>query len=126
MYDIEKRNSMPSTSSLSKMGVKAVGYTAAGIFLLILNAVTNSFLPGLIIGGIVSLFGIGSFRSKDPSDKKAGIIITAAGILTVLSSTSIPHITRFSGTLLGIGAVSLLAMGVWNGIKFILGLKKRS
>jgi len=126
MNDIEKRNNIPSTSSLSKLGVSAVGYCAAGIFILILNSVVRSTWPGIIVGGIVCLFGIGTLKSKDPADKKAGLIITAAGALTVLSRINIPFITPVSSFLLGIGAFGLLALGIWNGIKFILGLKKRS
>ena len=127
MNEIEKRNdNIPSASSLSKLGVKAVAYSAAGIFLFILNAVTGATWPGLIIGGIVCLFGIGSFMSKDLADKKAGIVITLAGGLTVLSKIKIPFISGFSGVLLGIGAVGLLALGIVNAVKFFRGLKKRS
>jgi hypothetical protein len=70
--------------------------------------------------------GIASFTSKDPADKKAGAIITAAGALTILSKARIPAIGTLSGVLLSIGAVGLLALGVINGIKFLIGLKKRS
>ena len=126
MNEIERRSEVPTTSSLSKTGVRAVGYTAAGIFILVLNAVARSFWPGLIIGGIIAFFGFGSLRSKDPADKRAGILITAAGILTVLSKIPIPFIQGVSSVLLGIGAVVLLAVGIWNGIKFFIGLKKRS
>ncbi|MCL2209999.1 MAG: hypothetical protein FWC19_07820 [Treponema sp.] len=127
MYEIEKRNNdIPSVSKLSKLGVSAVGYTAGGIFLFILNAVTTSVIPGLIIGGLVFIFGLSSFLSKDPADKKAGFIITAAGILTIISKIKIPFLAPLSGAILGIGAVGLLALGIWNGIKFFIGLKKRS
>ena len=126
MNEIERRSGIPSTTSLSKTGVRAVGYAAAGIFLFILNAVAKSFWPGLIIGGLIAFFGMGSLRSKDPADQRAGILITAAGILTVLSKLPIPIIQGLSSVLLGLGAVGLLVLGVWNGIKFFVGLKKRS
>ena len=126
MNDIERKNDIPSASSLSKLGITAIGYSAGGIFLLLLNAVARSMGLGLIVGGIVSVLGIFSLRSKDPADKKAGLIITAAGVLTVLSRSRIPFVTEISGTLLGIGAIGLLALGIWNGIKFFIGLKKRS
>jgi len=126
MNEIERRSDIPTTSSLSKMGIRAVGYSAAGIFVFILNAVTGSIVPALVIGGLVCLFGFASLSSKNSTDKKAGIIIVAAGALTILSKIGIPLITPLSGTLLGIGAFGLLALGIWNGIKFFLGLKKRS
>ena len=126
MFEIEKRkNDIPSASQLSKTGVSAVAYIAGGIFLYILNAVTgSSFIPGLIIGGIVFLFGLSAFTSKDSADKKAGLVITAAGALAMISK--IPILGILSKAALGLGAFGLLALGIWNGIKFFIGLKKRS
>jgi hypothetical protein len=123
MKDIEKRDEFPSTTVLSKLGVSAVGYTVGGIFLLLLNVFAKPGF-GLIIGGLVCLLGIGSFLSKDPADRKAGLLITIAGALTVLSR--IPFLTAISKILLSIGAFGLLALGIVNGIKFFIGLKKRS
>ncbi|MCL2196960.1 MAG: hypothetical protein FWB77_05035 [Treponema sp.] len=117
---------IPSTSALSKLGITAIGYTAGGVFLLILNMLARFRGLGLIVGGLVCLVGIGSLLSKDPADRKAGIIITAAGALAVLSKTGIPAVTAISSTLLSIGAIGLLALGIINGIKFLIGLKKRS
>lgn len=121
MNEIEERNNIPSSSTLSKFGVRAVGFLASGIALMILNAIASSFWPGLIVGGLVCLFGFSSFLSKDPLDKKAGFIIITVGILTVLSGFLLP-----ATVLLRIGVFCLLALGIWNGIKFFLGLKKRS
>ena len=126
MNEIQNRNEIPTVTSLSKTGVSAVGYGAAGIFLLILNAVTGPVILAFIVGGLVCLLGLGSLRSKNPTDRKVGLLITAAGILTILSKIPIPVIAPLSNILLGIGAFGLLALGIWNGIKFIIGLKKRS
>jgi len=126
MNEIVKKDDIPSTSKLSKLGITAIGYSAGGVFLFILQAVSRFRVFGLIAGAVVCLVGIGSLMSKDPADKKAGMIITGAGALTVLSKSGIPGITQLSGTLLAIGAIGLLALGIWNGIKFFMGLKKRS
>ena len=124
MNDIEKRDNIPSTSSLSKLGITAISYTAGGIFILILNAISKIPAFGLIAGAIVSAVGIASLLSKDKADKKAGAIITGVGALVLISK--VPAAAPIAGTLLGIGAVGLLALGIWNGIKFFFGLKKRS
>ena len=126
MNEIVTRDEIPSASSLSKLGVSAVGYTAAGVFLVILGAISTHWIPGIIAGGIVTLIGLGSFTSKNLTDRRAGLVLTAAGILTVLSKIPFPVIQPFSKILLGIGAFGLLALGVINGIKFFIGLKKRS
>jgi hypothetical protein len=126
MNEIERKDEIPSTSKLSKLGITAIGYSAGGIFLFILQAVARFRVFGLIAGAVVCLVGIGSLLSKDPADRKAGVIITTAGVLAVLSKSGIPGVMQVTGTLLAIGAVGLLALGIWNGIKFFIGLKKRS
>ena len=126
MNDIQKRETIPSTSSLSKLGITAIGYTVGGVFLFLLQMIGRLRGLGLVIGAVVCVIGIVSLMSKDPEDRKAGIVIAAAGVLTVLSKTGIPLITAISSTLLSIGAFGLLAVGIWNGIKFLFGLKKRS
>jgi len=125
MNDLEKRtDEYPSTSTLSKQGLTAVGCAAGGIFLLIVQALATRGPLGFIIGGIACIVSIGLLLAKDATDKKAGMIIGGAGILTLLSK--VPGIGPFAGTLITIGGVGLLALGIWNAIKFIKGLKKRS
>jgi len=122
--EIEKREAIPSTSSLSKMGITAIGYCAGGIFLILLQVFSRFRGLGLVIGALVCIVGIVSFTSKDQADRKAGAVIMAAGALALLSK--IPVVAPLAGTLLSIGAIGLLALGIWNGIKFFIGLKKRS
>ncbi|MFP3089211.1 hypothetical protein LQZ21_02665 [Treponema sp. TIM-1] len=109
---------------LAKQGVAAVGGIAGGILLFIMGALP---LPlGIAAGVIVALVGVGALFSKDPEDRKPGMIVTAAGFLAILARLPIAPLKSFAGFLLGIGAVGLLAMGIWKGIKFLKGLKSRS
>jgi hypothetical protein len=124
MYEIERKDDIPSTASLSKLGITAIGYTAGAVFLFLLQFFAKLRGLGLVIGAVVCVIGIGSLMSKDPADRKAGFLITAAGALVLLSK--IPVIAPAAATLLSIGAIGLLAMGIINGIKFFIGLKKRS
>ena len=127
MNDLEKRqNDYPSTSTLSKRGISAVACTAAGLFLIIMQVLARSPVLAFIVGGLACVMGIVSLMSKDATDKKAGALIGGAGILVLLSKTKLPFIGPISGTLIVIGAVGLLAMGIWNAIKFLKGLRKRS
>ena len=125
MNEIEpRRDEIPSSKSLSKLGVSAVGFGAAGIFLLILGSAST--VAGLILGGLALLFGVVNMASKDRVDKRAGVLITAAGALTVISALKIPLLAPVSGVLLTVSAVGLLALGLVNAIRFFRGLKKRS
>ncbi|MCL2759223.1 MAG: hypothetical protein FWD22_03340 [Treponema sp.] len=125
MDDNENIRDIPSTSSLSKLGITALGYIAGGVFLFLLNVIARFKVFGLIVGVLVCLVGIGSLFSRNPADRKAGIIITAAGALVVLSKTGIPGIAIISGVLLTIGAIGLIVLGIFNAVKFFIGLKKR-
>jgi len=122
--DMNNIREIPSVSTLSRLGITAIGYSAGGIFLFLLQIFARFRGLGLFVGALVCIIGIASFTSKDPSDRKAGAVVMIAGILALLSR--IPVIAPLAGTLLTIGAVGLLAMGILNGIKFFIGLKKRS
>ncbi|MCL2804496.1 MAG: hypothetical protein FWD26_00970 [Treponema sp.] len=124
--DLKQVNDVPSAATLSRTGMTAIAFTVGGVFLFLLQVFARFRGLGLVIGGAVCLFGIISILSKDPADRKAGIVITAAGALALLSKINIPVVTAVCGTLLSIGAFGLLALGIWNGIKFFIGLKKRS
>ncbi|MDR1419515.1 MAG: hypothetical protein LBI86_04000 [Treponema sp.] len=124
MNEIE---SYPSSKNLTKQGVTAVFSLSAGIALFIMNAVGIRFpLAGLVLGGVTALVGIFALLSRDPSDRKPGLVLALAGALMLLARAKIPLLTAAAGTLLGIGAVGFIALGIWNGVKFIMGLKRRS
>jgi hypothetical protein len=122
MNDIESRNGYTPTNVLAKQGVAAIGCLIGGAGLLIAGALPP--VVGIIAGGVIGIAGIGAAMSKDPEDRKPGIFVAAAGGLTILSKIGI--VKPLAGTLLAIGAVGLLAAGVWNGVKFIKGLKNRA
>jgi hypothetical protein len=126
MNDIEPAEPYGSTKSLAKQGVAAIGMIAGGFFLFIIEALARFRVLGLILGVAAGIAGIVALHSKDPDDKKPGLIMTAAGVLVILSKTGIPILRSLAPTLLSIGAVGLLVMGIWKGIKFFKGLKSRS
>jgi hypothetical protein len=110
------------TNVLAKQGMTAIGGIVGGAALMIMR-VLPPFM-GIIAGVIVGVVGIGGILSKDPDDRKPGMLAAAAGALSILARIGI--IRPLAGTLLGISALGLLVVGVWNGIKFIKGLKGRS
>jgi len=125
MYDIEKKE--PTRSELSKQGFRAFVYTAVGAGLVVLNSIiTRLPIIGPIIGVAVCVLGIGALMSKDPTDKKMGAVITAAGALALISKIRIPVLAPIAGTLLSIGAIGLIAVGIFNAVKFIIGRKRLS
>jgi hypothetical protein len=122
MNDIEPQGGYTPTSVLAKQGVTAIGGLIGGAGLLIAGALPP--VVGIVAGVVVAVAGIAASLSKDPADRKIGTIVAAAGGLTVFSKIGIAK--PLAGTLLAVGAIGLLAMGVWNGIKFLKGLKNRA
>jgi hypothetical protein len=122
MSDLIPGGDYTPTQVLAKQGLTAVGGIAGGIVLLIMGALPP--IAGIIAGAVVGVVGIGAVLSGDKDDRKPGIVAAAAGGLSILSKIGI--VRPLAGSLLGIGAIGLLAMGVWNGVKFLRGLKNRS
>ncbi|GHV83981.1 hypothetical protein AGMMS50212_13210 [Spirochaetia bacterium] len=113
-----------SKKDLSNKGVNAVFGIAGGIALMVLGVVLSklSFL-GPIVGAIVTIIGISGILSKSKSDKKGGAITCAVGIIILL--LRVPAVSVIAGTVLRVGALASFGLGIWNGIKFLIGLKSR-
>jgi hypothetical protein len=124
MNDLEPRvrGGYTPTKVLAKQGVTAIGALIGGVGLLIASALPPAV--GIIVGGVVGLVGIVAALSKDSDDRKIGFLAAVAGGLTIFSKVGI--LKPLAGTLLAIGAIGLLAMGIWNGVKFLKGLKSRA
>ena len=108
---------------LVKQGVKGVAGVGGGIGLLILNGIASAgFLPGLIVGGLVTVAGMVIGSSKE--DRRAGLITVAAGVLTVIAS--LPFIGGIAGWLLPVAGIGLIVAGGYSLFKFWRNLRKRS
>jgi hypothetical protein len=122
----DRRNSPVPVKNLEKLGVAAVADIAGGVFLFVLGILgARFFLMGLILGGFSLIAGAVTIRSKDPVDRKAGAVLAGGGALAILSRAGAAFVRPLAGTLLSVGAVGLFAMGIWKGIKFLMGLRSR-
>jgi hypothetical protein len=119
----DDRNARNYTSreTLVRQGLVAAGCLAAALVLAVVRSLPLA--AGVIAGGIITLFGVGSLRSKETENKRTGALLCVTGVLVLLSRS--PFLPGFSGGILSLGVFGLLALGVWNGVKFLLGLKAR-
>jgi hypothetical protein len=125
MNDIEKPDYI-STGLLAKQGVSAVGYIAGGALALLMLVLGARFrILGLVLGVLVGGVGVRGLLSKDREDKRPGMMLAAAGALELVSLFGISFTRPLAGFVLGAGALGLIAMGIWKGIKFLKGLKSR-
>jgi hypothetical protein len=102
---------------VSREGMKAIGGLAGGAALMALAGLGT--IPGLIVGGALTLVGLGLTLSRE--DRTAGGIAAGAGALTVLS-----RLFGFGGGLLFVGGAALLISGSISLVNFIRKLKSRS
>jgi hypothetical protein len=127
MNEIEPRNEFTPTNVLAKQGVAAVAQIAGGVLIFIMHVFSARIPPlGIIFAFIIGGIGISGLISKDPEGKRPGTILTAAGILKLVFHVGIiPVVKSLAGTLLTVSSLGLLALGIWNGIRFLRGLKDR-
>jgi len=106
---------------LVKQGMMGIGGIVGGAILLILSSVSGPV--GWIVGGLLTLIGLGVSTSRD--DRPAGVVMLGAGVLTLVS-TLIPGLGYAASLLMSLGGIGLIVAGGVSLIKFIINLKKRS
>jgi hypothetical protein len=119
MGDIVPRN------QLVRQGFKGFAGVGGGVVLLILRGIAHIgsglSIPGLIVGGIVSVVGLAIASS--PEDRRAGMVALSAGVLTAIAS--LPGIGGIASWLMMVGGIGLIVAGGWSLLKFWRNLRKR-
>jgi hypothetical protein len=122
-FDGDDSGGPPSPGNLARRGLSAVGFLAAGAGLFVMGSLPG--IVGIVAGAAACFFGVGSAFSHDKADRMGGTVLFAGGALTLLAKLKIPVLAGLSSVVLSIGAVACIGMGIWNGIKFLRGLKDR-
>jgi hypothetical protein len=123
MGDIVEKNT--SSKFLSKIGVSAVLQLAGGVVLAVLSALPAPV--SAVAGVILTAVGLTGVASRDREDKKIGLVLTASGAAAILSRFGFLPILKAAGaTALAVGAAAFIGLGIFNAIRFVIGLKKRS
>ena len=111
---------------LVKLGTSAVAHLAGGVLLFVMTMGVRFRIPGIILSVVALVLGSSAILSKDKDDKKPGTLITIAGVLGMTVQFGPPMLRPFAVFALGLGAIGLIASGIWKGISFLRGLKSRS
>ena len=113
-----------SRDDLNRQAMKGLGGVAGGAALLVVNAIAGAgLIGGIIVGGLAAVIGL--IMTRDRADRKAGLVALAAGGATLLAVT-LPVLKGITSTVLWVGGIGLVAMGVWSIIKFFRNLRKVS
>jgi len=110
---------------LVKLGTSAIAHLAGGALFFVMAMGVRFRIPGIILSIGALVLGGGALLSKDREDKKPGLIITAAGVLGMVIQFGIPILRPLAVFALGLGAIGLIASGIWKGIQYLRGLKTR-
>lgn len=100
-------------------GLSGIGM---GVALFFLNGL--GWLPALIVGGIMTIVGWNSMTSSKTKSPFAGLVATAAGLVTMVSA--IPLIGGLAGLLLTIGGLGSLVFGGFQLFKGLKGFQSRT
>ena len=114
-----------SRELLVRQGTAAVLYLAGGLFLLVMTLGGRHPILGLILPAAALVIGSGALLSRNREDKKPGLVFAAAGIAGLLVRFGMPLLKPFAAFALVLGAMGLIAAGIWKGIRFLIGLKSR-
>ncbi|MCL2833970.1 MAG: hypothetical protein FWD78_12430 [Treponema sp.] len=126
MNDIVPEKEPVPTKVVAKHGVTAVAQIAGGLLFLIMHIFSARLPPlGIVFGLLGGGIGLSGILSKDPADKKPGVILFIAGILKLVFHVGPAIVRPFAGSLLTVASLILLALGIFNGIKFLTGLNSR-
>ena len=123
MSDYEQN--YPSTETLSRLRKAAVFYFAGGLILAVIQFIARQWVIAGIAGLIICAAGIGWLMANNPRNKKTGALITAVGVLVMLSKTPLKVLTVLMGTALSITIMGFLALGVKNLVLYFIAQNKR-
>ena len=127
MNEPEWRDANPATEDLPNKGKTVISFIVAGIALGVLTVISVRFRQvGLAVGGIALISGIGIFMRKQKTKYKLAAALTSAGFLMLLTFPPVGIMKAIAMTVLIIGAVGLVVMGIGKAIKLSWDLSKRS
>ncbi|MDR2480887.1 MAG: hypothetical protein LBD07_01150 [Spirochaetaceae bacterium] len=117
-----------STTELARFATNAIfGISGCVIFAAAKFFINVLIGPvGMVIGGIAAILGLTGLFSADKNDRRDGLTVFVTGALFVIIAAELGPVRFFAGYLLSAGAFMSFAFGVWNGIRFLIGFKRRS
>lgn len=116
-----------SRESLIESGIRAISTIGGGIALLVLRGLAGFggiSIPGIVAGGALSIFGLGTAGgSKHRADRVGGVATAAVGALTL--AASLPILGLPASVVMWIGGLGLIGYGVATVVQFLRGLRTR-
>ena len=128
MDEPEWRDANPETADLPNKGRTAIALIFGGLILAVLSFLSRFLRPvGLGAGAIAFFYGIGIFIRKQKNRYKQGVVLIIAGFLLLLSNprTGIGPVAGIAGTVLFIGALVLVVLGIFKAIEISWKLGKK-
>jgi hypothetical protein len=116
----------PSGSKLVKWATNAIFGIGGGIALFTASSLLRWLVQpaGLAIGGVLALLGLSGIFSRQSSDRKDGFFVLLTGAVLFGAFWGIGPIKNAASWLLSTGGLISLALGFWNGVRFLWGMRR--
>jgi hypothetical protein len=122
----EWRDANPATENLPNKGRAVIACIAGGVAIGILTFVGMKVKPlGLTVGTAAFITGVSIILRRRKVSLKTGVVITIAGFLMMLTHPRFGIVAGFAGYFLILGAIGLVAMGLFKAIKLSWDLGQR-
>ncbi|MFP4330472.1 MAG: hypothetical protein ACOC28_04360 [Alkalispirochaetaceae bacterium] len=115
-----------SRSEVVETGIKAIFSVTGGFSLLLLRGLTTfgSFsIPGIVAGGALALFGLGTAAGRERADRIGGALTFLAGGATV--AASLPVVGAPANAVMWIAGLSFVGFGIVTFTRFLAGVRSR-
>ena len=126
MEEMEEFEVKPDVSEeMLKERRAAVVYLLGGVFLTVMTIGVRFRAVGIFLAGLAIAYGFGALMSKGREDKKRGLVMLGAGVIGFLAMFGPGLSKSFAMLFLWMGAVGLLASGIWSGVMFLILKRKK-
>lgn len=125
MKEVVRRDS--GREALLNSGVRAAFAVSGGFGLLLLRSLTAFgaiSIPGLVVGGALGVFGLGTAAgSAERSDRLGGGVTFLAGAATV--AASLPVVGGAANAVMWVAGLAFVGYGIVTLTRFLSGVRSR-
>lgn len=117
-----------STQKLANLGTNAIFGIGGAIALSAVSFFTGMLIGpvGIISGAVLGVLGLSGVLSRSSTDKKDGLVVTGIGAVLLGIGFNVAYVPGIANWIFGTGSTIALIWGIVSGVRFFLGMRKRT